>query len=180
MIFVDHSFSMASRDPEAFRVGKRRGHRWCHMWCNPGEESELHLLAKRIGMRIPRALSHEEAIPVLRRVSRQADLRVVGTTGAAAFDKGAFVVIAACRRDILGRFITDVSESFVIAIDESCGSCAIEGGVVVVAPYWFQFTKQTFPHYDLVPERRSKALHSGAREKSLRDWLTERKAVMAA
>ncbi len=39
---------------------------------------------------------------------------------------------------------------------------------------WFQ-DKPRFPHYDLVPTKRVLAIQHGAVEKSLREWLEERK-----
>lgn len=41
-------------------------------------------------------------------------------------------------------------------------------------PAWFQ-DKPGFPHYDLIPTKRSLALLYGAQEKSLREYLIERK-----
>jgi len=29
---------------------RRFGNRWCHLWCDPGEEALLHLFARRIGL----------------------------------------------------------------------------------------------------------------------------------
>jgi hypothetical protein len=51
MIYVDELFECKSRDQEAARVGRRHGHRWCHLWCDSGEEEKLHAFARRIGMR---------------------------------------------------------------------------------------------------------------------------------
>ncbi len=39
---------------------------------------------------------------------------------------------------------------------------------------WFQ-NRKGFPHYDLTPRRRSAALAHGAVEKTLADWIKERK-----
>lgn len=50
MIYVDPLFVMQSRDAQAFRVGARNGHRWCHLWCD-GNVDALHALAARIGLR---------------------------------------------------------------------------------------------------------------------------------
>jgi len=49
-IYVDELFEMESRDPQAKRVGARHGHKWCHMWCEPGDEHVLHAMAYKIGM----------------------------------------------------------------------------------------------------------------------------------
>lgn len=90
MIRVDPLFTHVGRDPETIRVGGRHRHRWCHLWCDPGEEAQLHALARRIGLQ--RA--------------------------------------------------------------------------------WFQ-NKRGFPHYDLTPSRRQRALAAGATETNLRDWLKQ-------
>jgi hypothetical protein len=50
-IMVDSLFTLESRDSQAFRVGARNGHQWCHMWCNPGDEEALHALAAKIGLK---------------------------------------------------------------------------------------------------------------------------------
>lgn len=50
-VFVDALFRFPSRDPQAFRVGLRHDHHWCHLFCEPGDEPELHAIAERIGMR---------------------------------------------------------------------------------------------------------------------------------
>lgn len=44
---------------------------------------------------------------------------------------------------------------------------------------WFQ-AKPGFPHYDLIPTKRVKAVAEGAVETDLKDWLKTRKAIEAA
>ncbi len=44
---------------------------------------------------------------------------------------------------------------------------------------WFQ-NKPGFPHYDLTPGRRIRAIQAGAVERSLSDWCRERRARVAA
>jgi Protein of unknown function (DUF4031) len=90
---VDALFQMESRDPQARFIGTRTGHRWCHLWCNPGDEEILHATARALGLK--RA--------------------------------------------------------------------------------WFQ-DKAGFPHYDLVPGKRARALEIGAVETSLVDWLRARRS----
>jgi hypothetical protein len=51
---VDDLFVMESRNPQAFRVGTRTGHQWCHLWTEPGNPEALealHRLAAKIGLR---------------------------------------------------------------------------------------------------------------------------------
>ena len=48
-VYIDYPMAIASRDPQANRVGRRHGHRWCHMWSDDVEA--LHAMARRIGMR---------------------------------------------------------------------------------------------------------------------------------
>lgn len=48
-VYVDPLFCMESKNAQAFRVGTRHGHEWCHLFAD--HEEELHALAKRIGMR---------------------------------------------------------------------------------------------------------------------------------
>lgn len=93
-VYVDQLFECEAEGRQAFTVGKKHGHQWCHMWCDPGDEQELHRIAQAIGM----------------------------------------------KRE------------------------------------WFQ-AKALFPHYDLVPAKRAKAVLLGAVEKSLRQWLREQKAA---
>lgn len=85
--FID----IVAKDAQTRRVSARTNNRWCHMWCDSGEEEKLHAIAAHIGMK--RA--------------------------------------------------------------------------------WFQ-NKPDFPHYDLVPSKRQKALDAGARPMSLRQWLRNR------
>jgi hypothetical protein len=56
-VYVDPLFTMESRNAQAFRVGTRTGHRWCHMFADTPEE--LHALAERIGMRRAWADDHD-------------------------------------------------------------------------------------------------------------------------
>lgn len=65
-VYVDKTFVLPSREQQAFRVGLRNGHRWCHMWADTPEE--LHAMAKRIGMRRAwfqddRRLPHYDLVP---------------------------------------------------------------------------------------------------------------------
>ncbi len=68
---VDSLFKLVSADPEARRVGSRNGHQWCHMWCEPGEEEQLHEMAAKIGMRREwfqeKRLNHYDLTPSRRR-----------------------------------------------------------------------------------------------------------------
>jgi hypothetical protein len=50
-IYVDEPFVMESRDPQAFAVGVKHGHRWSHLWCDIGEEEQLPAIAAAVGMR---------------------------------------------------------------------------------------------------------------------------------
>lgn len=52
MIRVDTLFRAVSRDAHARAVGARNGHQWCHLWCDPGEEGELHTVAGYIGLKL--------------------------------------------------------------------------------------------------------------------------------
>ncbi len=88
MIYVDELFVAESKDPQARFVGSRTGHKWCHMWCDNGEEDQLHRIAKAIGMK----------------------------------------------------------------------------------KEWFQ-DKKDFPHYDLIPSKRDKAIKNGAMPYSLYEWI---------
>lgn len=51
-VYVDPIFQLSSRDPQAFKLGKRTGHKWCHMFCDPISIGNLHMVASRIGMRL--------------------------------------------------------------------------------------------------------------------------------
>jgi len=86
MVYVDYLFQFESIDPEALRVGKRHGHKWCHMWADSLDE--LIKFALSIGM----------------------------------------------KRE------------------------------------WLQNEFGKFPHFDLVPTRRIRALKKGAQELSLKEW----------
>jgi hypothetical protein len=48
---VDPIFVGAETDSQARFVGSRTGHRWAHMWCEPGDEECLHEVAAQIGLR---------------------------------------------------------------------------------------------------------------------------------
>jgi hypothetical protein len=49
-VYVDELFTMQSKNAQAFRVGTRTGHKWCHMFAWP-DDAELHVLAQRIGLK---------------------------------------------------------------------------------------------------------------------------------
>lgn len=51
-VYVDPLFRLASRDPQAFKVGLRNGHRRCHMFCDQSSIASLHAIAGHIGMRM--------------------------------------------------------------------------------------------------------------------------------
>ncbi len=51
MIYVDPLFVHQSKDNRANFVGTRTGHKWCHMWCEVGNEEKLHEIAEKIGMK---------------------------------------------------------------------------------------------------------------------------------
>jgi hypothetical protein len=92
MIMVDKLFKAVSLNSRARFIGTRTNHQWCHMWCEPGNEEELHKFALAIGMKIE----------------------------------------------------------------------------------WFQ-DKKNFPHYDLIPSKRKKAIELGAIEIDLKQYLKQRK-----
>lgn len=48
-VYVDSLVAIEAREPQAFRVGARHGHRWCHLFADT--ETELLEMAKKIGMR---------------------------------------------------------------------------------------------------------------------------------
>lgn len=50
VVYIDPLFYMISRVRWAREAGENHGHRWCHLWCDPGNEETLHALASRIGM----------------------------------------------------------------------------------------------------------------------------------
>lgn len=67
-VYVDQLFTWPSMNPQAFRVGERHGHRWCHLYADTDEE--LHELASRIGMQRawhqpspPHSRSHYDLTP---------------------------------------------------------------------------------------------------------------------
>lgn len=68
--YVDELFTAESKVPAAFRVGKRSGHRWCHLWADT--DTELHEFARKILLRRNwfrphRTLNHYDLTPGKRR-----------------------------------------------------------------------------------------------------------------
>jgi Protein of unknown function (DUF4031) len=49
MVYVDHLFQQIAKESQAFRVGKRNNHLWCHMWADTVEE--LVAFATDIGLK---------------------------------------------------------------------------------------------------------------------------------
>jgi hypothetical protein len=47
--YVDALFRLESKNPQAFALGQKTGHRWCHLWAD--SEEELHTFAALLGMR---------------------------------------------------------------------------------------------------------------------------------
>lgn len=61
-VFVDDLFMFVSNQPQARRVGERHGHRWCHLFCEPGNEFQLHFIAYAVGMR-PQWFQDKQGFP---------------------------------------------------------------------------------------------------------------------
>ena len=47
MIYVDNIVTI----PQAVARFHRSGNRWCHMWCDKGDEKQLHKVAHAIGLK---------------------------------------------------------------------------------------------------------------------------------
>lgn len=92
MVYVDQLFSQASSNRQAYAVGKRHGHKWCHLWADSVDE--LIKFALALGL----------------------------------------------KRN------------------------------------WLQNESGRFPHFDLVPTYRQRAIANGAVEMSLRDWIAPNKS----
>lgn len=94
MVYVDEIFQwpIERTSSKARAVARRHNGKWCHLWCDEGDEELLHKIAMQIGL----------------------------------------------KRE------------------------------------WFQ-DKPGFPHYDLVPTKRAAALRAGAKPRTLREWLMERR-----
>lgn len=60
MIYVDKLFTMESANKQAFFVGTRTGHQWCHMFCDAGEEDKLHAMAHSLGLKRAWFQSHSK------------------------------------------------------------------------------------------------------------------------
>lgn len=45
MVYVDKLFTQASSKASAFAVGKRHGHKWCHLWADTVDELVKFALA---------------------------------------------------------------------------------------------------------------------------------------
>jgi hypothetical protein len=53
---------------------QKYGRKWCHLWCDPGEEDQLHAFAKRIGLRqeyyqLHRVVNHYDLVPSKREIA---------------------------------------------------------------------------------------------------------------
>ena len=48
-VYVDQPFTLMPQSHRARRAGARHGQSWCHMWADT--ETELHVMAQRIGMK---------------------------------------------------------------------------------------------------------------------------------
>lgn len=68
-VYVDPLFTMESKNAQAFFVGTRTGHRWCHMFADTVEE--LHAMADKIGMKRAwfqdhKSVQHYDLVPTKR------------------------------------------------------------------------------------------------------------------
>lgn len=50
-VMVDDLRVWVATNPAARVVGERNGHRWCHLWVEPGNEATLHAFARKIGLK---------------------------------------------------------------------------------------------------------------------------------
>lgn len=65
MIYVDEIFAWPGK---VASKAEKYGRKWCHLWCDPGEEEKLHAFAKSIGLKreyfqLNRSLNHYDLIP---------------------------------------------------------------------------------------------------------------------
>lgn len=71
MIFVDDLFYWPG---EVSDEARKHGRVWCHLWCDPGEEEELHKIARKIGLRreyyqVHKVLNHYDLVPLKRELA---------------------------------------------------------------------------------------------------------------
>ncbi|MBE3086368.1 MAG: DUF4031 domain-containing protein [Bacteroidetes bacterium] len=69
MVYVDYSFKLESINPKALRVGKRHGHKWCHMWADDVEELKKFALSigiKQEWLQNKRGFPHFDIVPTKR------------------------------------------------------------------------------------------------------------------
>jgi hypothetical protein len=64
MVYVDKPFYWPGKIVSRAR---KFGSRWCHLWCDPGEEEELHKFARRLGLKreyyqIHRIVNHYDLV----------------------------------------------------------------------------------------------------------------------
>lgn len=71
MIYIDEIFNWPG---DITPAGRKHGHRWCHLWCDPGDEEILHALAQKIGLKREwfqhnRILNHYDLVPSKRKLA---------------------------------------------------------------------------------------------------------------
>ena len=69
-IYVDQLMKTPSQNPQAFQVGTRHDHQWCHMWTD-GNLEELHVFAEHLGLKRSwfqnhKILPHYDIVPTKR------------------------------------------------------------------------------------------------------------------
>lgn len=118
--YVDALMCVQARERQAYRVGARNGHQWCHLWAD--DTAQLHALAEKIGLRREwfqdkKDFPHYDLTPSRRVAAIKAGAREVSLR---QWLRAPVLLCPDCKRPV-----SEVGTQIVLGNFRECGRCFV-------------------------------------------------------